>query len=353
MRYTLRLLTAQQFQRAAALICACELIRRERPASAGARRRSGSACGSASSVTPNRTAAAAKALEDEHGLGGPSGGRHSSPVQLVSCPWCGSDDRPGGRCAVRPGPLAHAGLLRRRSRSLRVHRDAAARHEGSPVVTVDEEIYRLLPVARDLHGRTSSRSCRGRARCTCCSGGAERKCTRHGYRSPDLDVVGDKKRGRQARPDGHPAAGRDGRRHAAPAARPDHPGRAAPDLRAARHARRACTRRPSTGSRPGRSTAGTVRPKVVASTATIRRAGDQVYALFWREVRVFPPPVLDVDDSFFAVQRPTSEVAGPPLPRDLRARPAAEVRRGPRLHDRARRRPDALRAVRDRAPTRG
>ena len=54
----------------------------------------------------------------------------------------------------------------------------------------------------------------------------------------------------------------------------------------------------------------TVRPKLVASTATIRRAGDQVYAVFWRQTRIFPPPVLDLDDSFFAVRRPTAVVPG-------------------------------------------
>jgi hypothetical protein len=53
-----------------------------------------------------------------------------------------------------------------------------------------------------------------------------------------------------------------------------------------------------------------VRPKLVASTATIRRAGDQVYAVFWRRVRVFPPPVLDLDNSFFAVQRSLDDAPG-------------------------------------------
>lgn len=42
------------------------------------------------------------------------------------------------------------------------------------------------------------------------------------------------------------------------------------------------------------------RAKYVASTATVRQAGPQVRALFDREVAQFPPPGLNVDDSFFA-----------------------------------------------------
>jgi len=44
-----------------------------------------------------------------------------------------------------------------------------------------------------------------------------------------------------------------------------------------------------------------IRPKIVASTATVRRAGRQIQSLFARSaVEVFPPPGADRRDSFFA-----------------------------------------------------
>ena len=50
-----------------------------------------------------------------------------------------------------------------------------------------------------------------------------------------------------------------------------------------------------------RRNAKTVQPKIVSSTATIRRYADQIKALYARDdVALFPPPGLDAGDSFFA-----------------------------------------------------
>jgi hypothetical protein len=50
-----------------------------------------------------------------------------------------------------------------------------------------------------------------------------------------------------------------------------------------------------------------VRPKIVASTATVRRARDQIRALFDRETtQIFPPPGISREDSWFARTEPAS-----------------------------------------------
>ena len=54
----------------------------------------------------------------------------------------------------------------------------------------------------------------------------------------------------------------------------------------------------------------TVKPKIVASTATVRKAKEQVNNVFMRRVAVFPPSGLDVADNFFSVQRPVVQIPG-------------------------------------------
>lgn len=50
-----------------------------------------------------------------------------------------------------------------------------------------------------------------------------------------------------------------------------------------------------------------IRPKIVASTATVRRAADQISALFDRgTTSIFPPPGIDRTDSFFARTVPST-----------------------------------------------
>jgi len=51
----------------------------------------------------------------------------------------------------------------------------------------------------------------------------------------------------------------------------------------------------------------TLRPKIIASTATVRRAEAQIHALFERNhVAIFPPPGHDRRNSFFALTEPSA-----------------------------------------------
>lgn len=83
MRYTLRLLTSQQFQRASSLICACELIRARSSGRLGTEPITiGLWVGR--SLTPNSEESAAYAITSLNR--GKEEGKN--PFQLLSCPWC-------------------------------------------------------------------------------------------------------------------------------------------------------------------------------------------------------------------------------------------------------------------------
>jgi hypothetical protein len=109
MRYTLRLLTLQQFQRASALICACETIRRE--ALAAGDRRWGTApfrigLWVGQRTTPNSTDQADEAIKLVRGAAPKAGGFGVSgtPAQITNCPGAGRPLTPGGTSASSPCP---------------------------------------------------------------------------------------------------------------------------------------------------------------------------------------------------------------------------------------------------------
>ena len=306
MRYTLRLLTVQQFQRAAALLCACEHIRKERARSGDHRLgdvpfRLGLWVGAA--VTPTRGTQAAKSIEEARGTAYYGGG--SSPVQLTSCPWCGapvSAAKDAEYDSVHKRTLLYCGDKLGGCRFTR----RQAPGEGLPVITVDDEIYRFVPSMviatadkfAQLPWQGATRALFGRV---------SRRCERHGWRHPDLDELLDERDSHQRRGSYGPA-----RTVAGGPLRPpdliiqDELHLIAGPLGSLMGLYETVVDHLSTWKLDGKS----VRPKVVASTATVRRAEAQAHQVFWRHLEVFPPPGLDSSDSFFALQRDPKITAG-------------------------------------------
>ncbi|MCD4785236.1 MAG: hypothetical protein K8T10_15575 [Candidatus Eremiobacteraeota bacterium] len=84
MRYTLRLLTAQQFQRAASLICAMEQIRRANPDELG-NRDINIGLWVGQGLTPNKRKDAKRAFKQLS-----RGESDENPFIILKCPWCGA-----------------------------------------------------------------------------------------------------------------------------------------------------------------------------------------------------------------------------------------------------------------------
>ncbi|MDW9652911.1 DNA/RNA helicase [Sinorhizobium meliloti] len=236
MRYTLRLLTTQQFERAAAMILACEVLRRQDVKRLGQTPFSiGLWVGS--DATPNRYADAEESLRTGNS-------ELASPRQLVRCPQCRSSlewrANAARQCIEVRCPLgectlgADGGLL--------------------PVWTVDDDVYRERPTLLIGTVDKFAQIVRGVA-----------------WRSL-LGLTGGEKPDLIIQDELHLISG--------------------PLGTIAGVYEAAIDRLLEVDGAPA---------KVIGSTATIRRAADQIRAVFDRRARLFPPPGLSAEDSGFAV----------------------------------------------------
>ncbi|WP_159942066.1 DISARM system helicase DrmA [Nocardiopsis sp. FR6] len=299
MRYTLRLLTAQQFQRAAALVCAAEVQRAEDPGTWGERPfRIGLWVGGG--VSPNWFDEAEKQIAEARERGR---GERANVLQTLSCPWCGTklqahrdlEPRHDSQrvllfCANGEG--AHACPFSRRLSA-----------EGLPILTVDEEIYRYTPslliATVDKLAQLPWRGFAGML-----FGRVSQYCPRHGYRHPDLDA-------RTGCRSSHNTKGNLPKTESLPVRRLRPPDLVIQDelhlisgaLGTTVGLFEAAVDELTSWTTPsGRRTA----PKIVASTATTKRAAEQVRGVFGRGLEVFPPQVSEVSDTFFSTQVPVT-----------------------------------------------
>lgn len=134
-RYTLRLLTTQQFQRAATMIAACEVLRDQANGALGSRPVSiGIWVGANNS--PNTYSDARKLLARAH-----EGVVEDQGFQIESCPWCGTRIVPNG-----PEDEQLWGIsVTNSSFRVRCLNEKCPFRTGLPMSSVDEDLYENPP----------------------------------------------------------------------------------------------------------------------------------------------------------------------------------------------------------------
>ncbi|MCD6499412.1 MAG: DISARM system helicase DrmA, partial [Deltaproteobacteria bacterium] len=277
LRYTLRLLTLDQLGRAATLMCALEQIRQEDTDRLGdVRFAVGLWVGR--SATANTMSAVAKAVTEYKNA---ASGKAESPFPLPNCPWCGK--------ALGKGSLTLKPTSKKPTevvvgcQNMKCPFSARKNPEGLPVVFVDEQVYRELPAfivatvdkfaMLPWRGETGMLFGRVQGRQGKSFFGPMDKMVRgakalpEGLRPPEL-IVQDEL---------HLISGPLGTMVGLYETAVD----------------ALCSRQGDDGR--------DIRPKILASTATVRRANFQVQALFGRKtMSLFPPPGVDDSETWFA-----------------------------------------------------
>lgn len=297
MRYTLRLLTLQQFQRAAALICACEVIRKEDEQKWGGYPfRLGLWVGMR--TTPNNTKQCKEALDRDHDYRSSTFSPVGDPIQITYCPWCGSSIDPG-RNQVQVDTTLERTFFHCSNGRGKCDFSSKMSDEGIPILVVDQEIYRNPP-AMMIATVDKFAQMPWKGEIQTLFGKITGLCTRHGFRSPDIKDSNSHPRWRTYEK----------------AETIDFPSLRPPDLIIQDELHLISG---PLGSMVGLYETAVdelcswtvdgkkIRPKIIASTATIRQAADQIHQVFNRKTHVFPPQGTDIRDNFFSIQREPSE----------------------------------------------
>lgn len=259
MRYTLRLLTIQQFERAAMLICSLEAVRQNDTSRLGSKA-FGIGLWVGAGATPNNIANARANLNK---LKRGDDVVEGNPCQIEACPWCGERLRPENY-VISKSPVDQM--------RVKCPGSDCEFGEGLPVHIVDSDVYRERPeLVIGTVDKFAQMAWKGEVADIFGRGAGQ------AY-GPDL-IIQDEL---------HLISG--------PLGSTVGLFETAVDLAAGSHLR------------ASHGTATWNKPKIIASTATIRRAESQIRSVFDREAKLFPPPGLSPDDSYFSVKADADEL---------------------------------------------
>lgn len=295
MRYTLRLLTLDQLSRAATLICALELERREDVTKLGPWPfEIGLWVGQG--ATPNRMGKKGdKGRETARArtIAFKNDEKKALPIPLESCPWCGRKfTRDAFVLLARGKPNSDQPTDLRVQCVNRQCEFSARSGVPLPIVAVDEPIYRRLPCFL-IATVDKFAGLPWLAQAGALLGKNADRYDSEGFYGP-----------------GDPGSGQALERPLLP---PELIIQDELHLISGPLGTMAGLYETAVDSLSSYTSGGKkIRAKVIASTATVRRAEKQIHALFARTlVDVFPPPGPDIRDSFFAKVVPASDAQDP------------------------------------------
>ena len=294
MRYTLRLLTVQQFQRAALLMCACEKIRRTDQHKWGSDNPFQVGLWVGGDVTPNkREKGGYSAMAQKYACHDRGGDitkiQNNNPYSLINCPWCGNalHERNGDVTGI---PRQWRLFCSRTGCMFSKKDDKTSVDNSLPVVITDEDVYSrcpsLLIATVDKFAAIS-----WDPNCKSIFGKVENYCRYCGYYQSNS-------KGKHT----HPKEPNKPKNYLEV-----RPSMSPPELIIQDELHLISGQLGTTfglyetGLEYLMTSEKGIKPKIIASTATTRASEEQIQKLFNRnKTNIFPPQVINFGDTFFS-----------------------------------------------------